>query len=83
MVLSLRPKPAPPTANSSNSTVEAAAASSSPAYPDFVSSLVVEHATALDSGKYGCDSEAGQSGLTDVHVITGSLFLGSFPEGIA
>ena len=48
------------------------AAAASP-FPEFVSSLVVERAAAVDSGKYGCDSEAGESGLTDVHVITGPL----------
>lgn len=68
--VSLRPKPAPPT-NSSSS-----ASSSSSSYPDFVSSIVVEHATEVDSGKYGCDSEAGESGLTDVHVITGETRAG-------
>ena len=76
-VLSLRRKPAPAAAANSSSSSEggpaaAVAAAASP-FPEFVSSLVVERAAAVDSGKYGCDSEAGESGLTDVHVITGPL----------
>ena len=45
---------------------------SSPDQP-VVSSLVVEEAKSSDSGAYRCASEAGESTITTVHIITGEL----------